>query len=146
MGNSTQHPAPTTTTGPPPSLEAAEQALRASWTLDTSDDPSAWSPENPAAGQCTASTLVIRALYGGEIVVADVLDEQGQVRSDHAWNVLPSGEEVDFTFSQFRKGERLGPETAREPTVEGDPARVQRLAERVSQLLGVPVDLGDAAA
>lgn len=142
MGNTTQPSAPTVKGGPPPSLEAAEHALRASWTLDTSDDPDAWTPENPAAGQCTASTLVIRAIYGGEIVVADVLDEDGRPNgNDHAWNRLPSGEEVDFTFSQFHGDDRLGPETAGEPTMHGDPARVQRLAERVSQLLGVAVDV-----
>lgn len=136
MGNSV-NPAATV-----PALEAAEQALRASWTFETSDAPDIWTPENPAEGQCTATTLTIQALYGGHIVAAEVLDQDGRPTGrQHAWNVLPSGEEVDFTFSQFLDGERLGPDRPSTPEVTGDGSRVKRLAERVSALLDVPVRL-----
>jgi hypothetical protein len=129
-----------------PALEEVEQALRASWTFETSDAPDSWTPENPAEGQCTATTLTIQALYGGQIVAADVLDGEGRSTGrQHAWNVLPSGEEVDFTFSQFHDAQRLGPDSPCVPEVTGDGSRVKRLAERVSTLLGVPVTPNPAA-
>ncbi len=125
-----------------PGLEALEQALRASWAPDTSDDPGAWNSANPSAGQCVATTLVIQALHGGEIVLADVLLADGVVRDHgHAWNRLPGGEEVDFTYAQFRCGERLGPETVWEPELGEDPGRVALLATRVGQVLGVEIDV-----
>lgn len=125
-----------------PALSDAEHALRASWSLETSDDPDRWSPENPALGQCAVSALIIRALYGGDIVIATVLDRDGQRTPDgHAWNVLPSGEQVDFTFDQFVDGEGLGPEIVAEPVIDGDPQRAHLLAERVSRHLGVAIEL-----
>jgi hypothetical protein len=130
-----------------PALADVEQALRASWSMETSDDPDGWTPENPALGQCAVSALVIRALYGGDIVIATVLDREGNPTPDgHAWNVLPSGEQVDFAFDQFLDGEGLGPETVTEPVIDGDPRRAHLLAERVSRLLGVPVELPDPPA
>jgi hypothetical protein len=88
------------------------------------------------------SALVIRALYGGDIVIATVLDRDGQRTPDgHAWNVLPSGEQVDFSFDQFLDGEGLGPEIVTEPVIDGDPQRAHLLAERVSRVLGVPIEL-----
>lgn len=139
---STQTPSATTASSGLPSLEATEQALRASWTPETSDDPDAWNPDNPAAGQCIATTLVIQGLHGGEIVIADVLDADGTPlkRRGHAWNRLPSGEEIDFTYSQFRT-ERLGPESVWTPEVDGDPERISLLAARVGQVLGVEIDV-----
>lgn len=129
-----------------PALADVEQALRASWSMETSDDPASWSPENPALGQCAVSALVIRALYGGDIVIATVLDRHGARTPDgHAWNVLPSGEQVDFAFDQFLDGEGLGPEIVTEPVIDGDPRRAHLLAERVSRLLGVPIVLPETA-
>lgn len=125
-----------------PALADVEQALRASWTMETSDDPHSWSPENPALGQCAVSALVIRALYGGDIVIATVLDRDGERTPDgHAWNVLPSGEQVDFSFDQFLDGEGLGPEIVTEPVIDGDPQRAHMLADRVSRILGVAIHL-----
>lgn len=131
-----------TTTDSLPALQDVEQALRASWSLETSDDPEGWSPENPALGQCAVSALVLRAIYGGDIVIATVLDRDGERTPDgHAWNVLPSGEQVDFSFDQFLDGEGLGPEIVTEPVIDGDPRRAHLLAERVGRILGVAVDL-----
>jgi hypothetical protein len=125
-----------------PALADVEQALRASWTMESSDDPDKWTPENPALGQCAVSALIIRALYGGDIVIATVLDRDGERTPDgHAWNVLPSGEQVDFSFDQFLDGEGLGPEIVTEPVIDGDPNRAHDLADRVSRILGVPIEL-----
>jgi hypothetical protein len=127
-----------------PSLSEVERALRAGWSRDTSDDPDKWSEDNPALGQCAVSALVVRAIYGGDLVIATVLDREGERTPDgHAWNVLPSGENVDFTFDQFRAGEQLAPPIVTEPVIEGNPRRGHILAERVSRELGIEIDLGD---
>lgn len=126
-----------------PPLPAVTDALRASWAQDTSDDPEGWTPENRALGQCAVSSLVVRALYGGEILIATVLDAHGEPTADgHAWNRLPSGEEVDCSFDQFRDGESLGEPIVTEPVIDGDPARVQRLADRVGARVGRAIDVG----
>jgi len=125
-----------------PPLEAVGAALRASWSRDTSDDPEGWSAENVAIGQCAVSALVVRAIYGGEILIATVLDRHGERTPDgHAWNRLPSGEEVDFSFDQFRDGERLAEPLVAEPVIDGDPTRHLRLAERVAERLAFPIRL-----
>lgn len=125
-----------------PSLADVEQALRASWSMETSDDPDKWGPENAALGQCAVSALVIRGIYGGDIVIATVLDKDGERTPDgHAWNVLPSGEQVDFSFDQFLDGEGLGPEIVTEPVIDGDPQRAHVLAARVGTILGIAIDL-----
>lgn len=140
----TQTPKATNAAATLPGLEATEQALLASWTPDTSDDPDAWNPDNPAAGQCVATTLVLQALYGGEIVVSDVRYADGTTRDrGHAWNRLPSGEEIDFTYAQFRRGEQLGPAAVWSGDMDGDRDRVAVLAERVGQVLGIEIDVSD---
>lgn len=127
---------------PPPPLPDVERALRASWSRDTSDDPDGWSTDNPALGQCAVSAIVLRAIYGGDIVIATVLDRHGERTPDgHAWNVLPDGRSVDVSFDQFRDGERLDTPVVTEPVIEGDPRRPHRLAERVSRLLAVAIEL-----
>lgn len=125
-----------------PPLEDVERALRASWAADTTDDPENWSPDNVALGQCAVSALVVRALYGGDIVIATVLDSGGNRTPDgHAWNVLPDGREVDFSFDQFRRGEQLAPPIVCEPVIDGNPRRGHLLAERVGALLGITIEL-----
>ena len=125
-----------------PTTAEVEEALRESWARDTTDDPLNWSEANPALGQCGVSALVVRAIYGGDIVIATVLDRHGNRTPDgHAWNVLPSGQAFDPGFEQFHNGEQLAPPIVTEPVIADDPHRAHRLAERVSQRLGVPVDL-----
>jgi hypothetical protein len=125
-----------------PPLEDVKRALEESWARDTSDDPELWSPENAPLGQCAVSALVVRALYGGDIVIATVLDRHGERTPDgHAWNVLPSGVAVDFTFEQFLQGEQLAVPIVTEPVIDGDPLRAHLLAERVGEKLGVRIEL-----
>ena len=112
-----------------------ERALRSCWGRDTSDDPDEWARDNPTRGQCGVTALVIRELLGGEILMADVLGSHLQGER-HAWNRLPSGEEVDLTRDQFRAGETLGPASVQEPYVITDGVdRGALLSARVRELL-----------
>ncbi|MBA2349691.1 MAG: hypothetical protein H0V81_15530 [Solirubrobacterales bacterium] len=125
-----------------PSLVEVERAIRAAWERETSDDPELWSEGNRALGQCAVSALVVRAIYGGDIVIATVLDRDGERTPDgHAWNVLPSGEHVDFSFDQFLDDEQLAEPIVCEPVIDGDPRRAHHLAERVARDLGVRIEL-----
>ena len=71
------------------------EAVRASWTRDTSYEPDRWSDDNPAWGQCAVTALVIQDYFGGELVRAtDGAD------TTHFW-VVVAGEDVDLTLEQF---------------------------------------------
>ena len=62
-----------------------------SWSLESS---SKWSDDNPAAGQCSVTALVVHDLLGGEI-------KKTQLSGGwHFYNVL-NGTRYDFTESQF---------------------------------------------
>lgn len=130
---------------PQPPLEDVARALRAGWARDTTDDPGRWSEDNPSLGQCAVSALVVRAIYGGDLVIATVLDREGNRTPDgHAWNILPNGESFDVAFDQFRDGEQLAEPIKTEPVIAGDPRRAHILAERVSETLGIDVHLPPA--
>lgn len=98
----------------PLTLSALEAAIRAAWGRDTSDDPDEWTEGWRARGQCGVTSLVVRDLLGGEILIAPVLGS-AQEGEHHAWNRLPSGLELDLTAEQFLAGESLGEPVAREP-------------------------------
>jgi GNAT superfamily N-acetyltransferase len=122
-------------------LAQVEDAIRASWGRDTAESPDEWSQDNPAAGQCGATALVVRDLLGGEILLANVLRDG--VRVDrHAWNRLPSGLAVDLTREQFRGGETFEQPCAGEPAVASDRARADLLAARVRERLGLAARRG----
>jgi hypothetical protein len=113
-----------------------EDAIRASWSAETSDRPESWTSDNPAYQQCDVTARVVRDYLGGKILVAGVVLD-GQRVDRHAWNQLASGLVVDLTREQFRDGERL-----EEPTVddvvriERNPERYELLASRVRVTLG----------
>ena len=112
-------------------LEETEAAIRAAWGRDTSDDPEEWSEENPARGQCAVTALLVRELFGGEILIANVLREGRRV-DRHAWNRLPSGLTLDLTREQFVNGERFGRAVPEEPLLtHRNPQRLARLRARV---------------
>jgi hypothetical protein len=102
-------------------LAKLEQAIRESWSLDTSDDRDEWSPANPARGQCDITALVVHDFLGGELLGADVY-RNGERIEGHMWNRLPSGVEVDLTREQFMRGEVLGDATVRPRPERFDPA------------------------
>jgi hypothetical protein len=118
-------------------LHDVEQAIRAAWSRETSDDPDEWSESNPARGQCAVTALLLRELLGGDILVANVLRDG--VRVDrHAWNLLPSRLTLDLTREQFVRGERFGEPRIEEPILtHRHPERFATLRERVRSTLGL---------
>jgi uncharacterized protein (DUF952 family) len=89
------------------SLADIERVIRASWSRETCDpvDRDAWSPENPARGQCAVTALVVQDLCGGELLLAEVHYPDGSRQGVHYWNRLGGGVEVDLTRDQFAAGE-----------------------------------------
>jgi hypothetical protein len=117
-------------------LTQLEEAIRASWSAETSDQPESWSPDNPAYQQCDVTSRVVRDYLGGEILVAGVV--LGGARVDrHAWNRLASGLVVDLTREQFRDGERLEEPVVNDVVrIDRNPERYELLAARVRAKLG----------
>jgi hypothetical protein len=70
-------------------------------------DVADWTPDNPARGQCGATTLVLHDLLGGEIADAEVSDGE-RVPGRHSWLRTPGGLEIDLTREQFRPTEIVG--------------------------------------
>jgi hypothetical protein len=104
-------------------LGELEQLIVQSWGPDTAALPTLWSEDNPARGQCDVTALLVRELFGGDILCSNVL--RGGMRVErHAWNRLPSGVCIDLTRGQFKEGE-----TFEEPTVQ-EPHELGGLAER----------------
>lgn len=117
-------------------LSVLEGAIRSAWDRETSDDPDEWSAENPARGQCAVTALLVRALLGGDILIANVL-RNGKRVERHAWNRLPSGITLDLTREQFRDGETFTEPAVEEPLItRRNPERYERLAARVRAALG----------
>ncbi len=80
-------------------------ALQESWSKETSFTPDEWSVQNPARGQCLASTLVIQDYIGGDIRRYDV--EAKDFNETHYCNVLLDGAVLDTTALQYDKPVRL---------------------------------------
>ena len=83
-------------------LSGLEEAIRRSWSRETTSDPERWNPENPAWGQCAVTALVINDYLGGEMVWAEATLPEGRTIS-HYFNLV-DGKEVDVTREQFPKG------------------------------------------
>lgn len=67
------------------------KALAKSWSRATA---TSWTAEQPAAGQCNVTALLVHALFGGEILKTQTPS------GDHFYNRI-DGERLDFTASQF---------------------------------------------
>jgi hypothetical protein len=92
----------------PLTLHQIEAAVRASWgpeTCDPADLP--WSSDRPSHGQCNATALVLNDLLGGELLMAEVLNDDGSHQGFHGWNQLAGGVDVDLTRDQFDVGETV---------------------------------------
>jgi hypothetical protein len=111
--------------------------VRAGWCRETSADPTGWTPNNPAWGQCAVTALVVQDLLGGDLLRA----RAGSV--SHYWNLLADGSEVDLTRDQFPFSTvLLGREVRDRAYVLSFPATVWRyelLRERIQATGG---DLG----
>lgn len=93
-------------------LAEIEDAIRASWSLETAEEDDGWTPENPARGQCDVTSLIVQDIFGGDLLAAEVFLDGARVEW-HMWNRLPGGAEVDLTREQFRNGEVVGEPSAR---------------------------------
>jgi hypothetical protein len=95
------------------SLEVLQSAIRASWCLETCDptDAADWAVTNSSLGHCAVSALVVHDFFGGELLEAEVLFQNGAHQGFHYWNRL-AGVEVDLTREQFQ-----GHELVQEPQV-----------------------------
>lgn len=80
-------------------IKDLRKALIESWGSDTAHSSvrDKWSKENKASGQCAVTALVVNKYLGGVIMKGEV---EGH-KAPHYWNVLPSGEVIDLTKSQF---------------------------------------------
>ena len=67
------------------------RALRNSWSLATARQ---WTAENPAAGQCNVTALLVHELFGGELLKTRLPG------GDHFYNRI-GGQRYDFTDTQF---------------------------------------------
>lgn len=104
--------------------DAALAALRAAWSAGSSTK---WTPGNPALGQCSATALVLRDRFGGELLQTPV----GGL--PHFYNRI-AGTRVDLTEAQFGAGEVVEyldlPATEAEALADTSPKQRQHLAER----------------
>lgn len=82
-------------------LSELQEMLRKCWTKGTSGQPSKWTPENPAWGQCGVTALVVQDFFGGKLLRGWI--ESEEYIGSHYWNLLPNGREIDFTWEQFSK-------------------------------------------
>ncbi|MBR0722678.1 YunG family protein [Bradyrhizobium manausense] len=70
---------------------AVQTALFKAWSSSTA---SQWTADNPAAGQCNVTALLIHELFGGDLLKTPL------PAGDHFYNQI-GGRRYDFTASQF---------------------------------------------
>jgi hypothetical protein len=71
--------------------EQVASALLKSWSLESARQ---WTAENPAAGQCNVTALLVHELFGGDLLKTRLPE------GDHFYNRI-GGRRYDFTESQF---------------------------------------------
>ena len=71
--------------------DEVQGVLRKAWSLATA---SQWTANNPAAGQCNVTSLLIHELFGGDLLKTPL------PAGDHFYNRI-DGLRYDFTASQF---------------------------------------------
>lgn len=71
--------------------EQVAGALHKSWSRATARQ---WTEDNPAAGQCNVTALLVHELFGGELLKTPLPE------GDHFYNRI-DGVRLDFTKSQF---------------------------------------------
>lgn len=80
------------------SILKLQKAIKRSWGIDTAykDDIPKWSADNPSAGQCAVTALIIHDYLGGQIYSG--VSQDGVV---HYWNKIHCLK-IDLTRSQFK--------------------------------------------
>lgn len=76
-------------------MKELKQKLLAAYGPDTAHPSFPFSPDNPTAGQCAITALLVHEIRGYDIYETKV------GRSRHFFNKTPSGEVVDLTAEQF---------------------------------------------
>lgn len=71
--------------------DEVQRALRKAWSRSTA---SKWTAENPVAGQCNVTSLLIHELFGGDLLKTPL------PAGDHFYNRI-GGKRYDFTACQF---------------------------------------------
>ena len=82
-----------------------ELAIRQAWVKRTDDYPQELlKPDEPSAGQCAVTALVVQDYFGGEIVNTVATSPYNPRAScSHYFNVI-NGREIDLTKQQFIDG------------------------------------------
>jgi hypothetical protein len=72
------------------------EMFRNAWCAETAHPAykEKWSPDNPSAGQCAVTALIIQEMYGGDIYACKV------GRSSHFVNII-NDKIIDMTADQF---------------------------------------------
>ena len=81
-------------------LEILKEAIRRSWSKETSNLPVEWTPKKSYLGQCAATALVVQDYKDGELLFA-LIGYDDFIYGTHIWNRLLNGREIDFTREQY---------------------------------------------
>jgi hypothetical protein len=118
------------------SFAEPETAIRACWDEQTCDPAVNW---DPAAGHCGVTSMALRELLGGVLLLSEVFDTDGEPDGLHNRNRLPTGLEIDLTRDQFRDGHSLGVPSVQQPVRHAGARMASRcdlFASRVRGRLG----------
>lgn len=69
---------------------------------ETSGDPKRWCSRNPLWGHCAVIAMLAHGLFGEKILNGKINFKTFKNIS-HYWNLLPDGQEIDFSALQFGK-------------------------------------------
>ena len=98
------------------------RALHKSWSLASARQ---WTAENPAAGQCNVTALLVYELFGGELLKTPLPE------GDHFYNRI-GGCRYDFTASQFAQAITYSDLPATRSDAERGATRAKLAALRVA--------------
>ena len=133
------------------SLTDLQAIIRSAWSAESCDpvDLKDWTAQNPARGQCAVTALVVQDVLGGELLLADVLNEDGSRQGVHYWNRLAGGLEIDLTREQFKPSEVVQTPRVVDRPDDLSPARLypqyRALADAIQARLGADIDLHASA-
>lgn len=86
--------------------ERLTAAIAQSWSAETTSMPDEWSPDNPARGQCTPTSLIVQDYLGGDLERL-VTSYRGN-RETHYRNIV-DGQVVDCVRSQYPTDQTFEP-------------------------------------